>query len=132
MRKLIAICAAAGAFAAASAGAQVGHPAKGSWLGFYGPDADDQNRMLVVLDWKNREIVGTINPGRNGAKINHASIDYDTWTMTIEADMPVAGGGTEPFKAVGKIENLGSWVNRRYSGNYTLGDQSGTFRLTLN
>ncbi|MDX1562596.1 MAG: hypothetical protein R3305_06690 [Gammaproteobacteria bacterium] len=117
---------------AAPLAAQVGHPAKGSWLGYWGTSAENRNRMLLVLDWEDRQITGTINPGRNAVEVQRADIDYDTWTLTIHADMPVAGGGTAPFVATGKLENLGSWVNRRYSGTYTHGDEQGVFLLTLN
>lgn len=112
--------------------AQVGHPAKGSWLGYWGTSADDRNRMLLVLDWEDRRIVGTINPGRNAVRVRRAEIDYDTWTLTFEADMPTDGGGTAPFVATGRLENLGSWVNRRYSGTYTHDGEQGVFLLTLN
>ncbi|MBN1238167.1 MAG: hypothetical protein JXB36_06680 [Gammaproteobacteria bacterium] len=121
-----------GSLAAGIAAAQVGHPAKGSWLGYWGPDGEDRRRILLVLDWENREIVGTINPGRNAVRIDSAEIDYSTWTMTLEARMPVEGGGTTPWVATGKLENLGSWVNRRWSGTYTHGGETGTFLVTLN
>jgi hypothetical protein len=123
---------AAGLAIAAPVSAQVGHPAKGSWLGFWGPDDASRKRILLLLDWENREVVGTINPGRNAVTIDSAEIDYSTWTMTLEAQMPVDGGGTAAWVAVGKLENLGSWVNRRYSGTYTHGGESGTFLVTLN
>ena len=113
--------------------AQTGHPAKGSWLGYWGPDADDQRRLRLVLDWDDRKIVGTINPGRNGVEIESADIDYDTWTLTLQAEMPVPGGsGKAHWTATGKLENLGSWTNRKYTGTYRLGNESGTFDLTLN
>jgi hypothetical protein len=115
-----------------AATAQVGHPAKGSWLGYWGPDDAHRNRMLLVLDWEDRAIVGTINPGPKGIPVASADIDYSTWTMTLEAEMPTDGGGTEHYVATGKLENLGSWVNRRYAGTYRLGDETGTFDLTLN
>lgn len=110
--------------------AQVGHPAKGAWLGYWGTSAENSNRMLLALDWEDRRIVGTINPGRAGVDVLRAEIDYDTWTLTIEAEMPTEDGGTAPFIATGKLENLGSWVNRRYSGTYTHGDEQGVFLLT--
>jgi len=128
-RTLVAIAALA---VAAPLAAQVGHPAKGSWLGYWGTSADDKTRMLLVLDWEDRQITGTINPGRNRVEVQKAEIDYDTWTLTIEADMPTEGGGTAPFVATGKLENLGSWVNRRYSGTYTHAGEQGVFLLTLN
>lgn len=117
---------------ATQAPAQVGHPAKGSWVGYWGTDDSSRNRILLLLDWENREVVGTINPGRNAVPIDSAEIDYSTWTMTLEAQMPLEGGGSAPWIATGKLENLGSWVNRRYSGTYTHDGESGTFLVTLN
>jgi len=112
--------------------AQVGHPAKGSWIGYWGPSEQDRNRILMVLDWENRQIVGTINPGRNAVPVKRAEIDYDTWTMTIEAEMPKDDGTAALWVARGKLENLGSWTNRRYTGTYQHGDETGRFALVLN
>jgi hypothetical protein len=120
------------ALAALPAPAQVGHPAKGTWLGYWGPNQTERHRILLALDWKDRQVVGTINPGPNAVPIDRVAIDYSTWTMTIEADMPVANGKTARYVATGKLENLGSWVNRQYSGTYRLGDETGTFIVTLN
>lgn len=128
----MALAALVAAAAAVPAAAQVGHPAKGSWLGYWGPSQTERNRMLLVLDWENRELVGTINPGPNAVPVDRADIDYSTWTMTIEAQMPVEGGGTAPYVATGTLENLGSWINRRYSGTYRHADETGSFLLTLN
>lgn len=113
---------------------QTGHPAKGSWSGYWGPDEASQRRMLLLLDWADNEITGTINPGRNGVEIDRSALDVDTWTLTLEADMPRSAGSddTARFVARGKLENLGSWTSRRYSGTYRLGDETGTFLLTLN
>lgn len=112
--------------------AQVGHPAKGSWSGYWGPTRTDQRRILLLLDWRNNEIVGTINPGPNAVKIDKAELDVSTWTMTIEANMPEPDGHTGRFVATGKLENLGSWTNRTYTGTYRLGNESGTFKMALN
>jgi hypothetical protein len=113
---------------------QVGHPAKGSWSGYWGPSASDQRRMLLLLDWDNNQINGTINPGRNGVKIERSALDVSDWNLTIEAEMPPQGdsGRAAHFVATGKLENLGSWSNRKYSGTYRLGDETGTFSLTIN
>ena len=113
---------------------QVGHPAKGSWSGYWGPGQADQRRMLLLLDWRDNRISGTINPGRNGVDIESAALEVSDWMLTIEADMPVARGSDETarFEASGKLENLGSWSNRRYSGTYRFGDETGTFLLSLN
>lgn len=111
---------------------QVGHPVKGSWSGYWGPGESEQRRVLLLLDWENREITGTINPGPRAVPIDRADLDVSTWTLTLEADMPLAAGGTARWITTGKLENLGSWVNRKYSGTYTHGDERGTFSVTLN
>jgi hypothetical protein len=110
---------------------QVGHPAKGSWLGYWGPDQKAQRRLVLNLDWRDQAVVGEVNPGPNSGKITHSELDYTTWSMTLEAQMPNASGTLEKWIAVGKIENLGSWTNRRYSGTYTQGTEHGTFQVTL-
>jgi hypothetical protein len=116
---------------AVTAFAQVGHPAKGSWLGYWGPDAKTQHRVVMNLDWRNRAVVGQLNPGPKAVNITSANINYDTWVMTVEADMPKADGRKEKWVAVGKLENLGSWTNRVYSGTYTYGAEKGSFKVAL-
>ena len=112
--------------------AQAGHPAKGSWSGYWGPSEAQKRRILLVLDWKNNEIVGTINPGPNAVQIDKATLDVSTWTLRLEADMPTSGGKTARYVTTGKLENLGSWNNRRYAGTYELGTEHGTFAVALN
>lgn len=113
--------------------AQVGHPAKGSWLGYWGPDDDDQQRIRLLMNWENQGIVATINPGPKAIAVTSTEINYDDWTMTLKADMPVEGGsGTQPWVATGTLDNLGSWYNRRFSGTYHFGDETGQFLLHLN
>jgi hypothetical protein len=131
MRAKPILLAVAALLALAPAWGQVGHPAKGSWLGYWGADGGAQHRIVMVLDWRDQAIVGQINPGPDAVPIAHAEIDYSTWTMTIEAQMPVAGGRKEKWLATGKLDNLGSWTNRRYSGTYTFGAEHGSFKLTL-
>ena len=112
--------------------AQVGHPVKGSWVGYYGPSETEQRRIRLLLDWDDREIVGVINPGRNASTIDRVTIDYETWTLTIEADLPREGGDPARFVAAGVIDNLGSWTNRRYMGTYTHGAEAGNFQFLIN
>ena len=112
--------------------AQAGHPVKGSWSGYWGPSEAQKRRILFVLDWQNNEIVGTINPGPSEVKIEKATLDVSTWTLRLEAHMPTTAGKTARYVTTGKVENLGSWNNRRYSGTYELGDEHGTFAVALN
>jgi hypothetical protein len=112
--------------------AQVGHPVKGSWSGYWGPSDAQKQRILLLLDWRDNEIVGTINPGPNAVPIDKADLDVSTWTLTLEARMKTADGRTERYVTKGKLENLGSWTNRRYSGTYELGAERGTFIVGLN
>ena len=114
------------------ASAQVGHPAKGSWSGYWGTSPEHKTRILLLLDWVDNQIVGTINPGPKAVKITKADLDVSTWTLTIEANMPTADGKTARYVATGKLENLGSWTNRTYTGTYEFGAEHGTFKVALN
>jgi hypothetical protein len=114
------------------AAAQVGHPAKGSWSGYWGTSPEHKTRILLLLDWIDNQIVGTINPGPKGIKIDKADLDVSTWTLTIEANMPTEDGKTARYVATGKLENLGSWTNRTYTGTYQFGAEHGTFKVALN
>lgn len=114
------------------ASAQVGHPAKGSWSGYWGTSDADKHRILLVLDWHDNELSGTINPGPNAVNLDHVSLDVDTWTLKLEAAMPDGKGRKSPFVATGKLSNLGSWTNRTYAGTYSFGAEKGHFTVTLN
>jgi hypothetical protein len=113
--------------------AQTGHPGKGTWLGHYGPNKDVQRRIVLLLDWRDQKLSGVANPGPRSTPIKTAEIDFATWTMTVEADIAAQPGEpTKKWRGVGKMENLGSWTNRRYSGTYTHGTETGSFTFTLN
>jgi hypothetical protein len=115
-----------------AAPAQVGHPAKGSWSGYWGTSDAAKRRILLVLDWRDQEITGVINPGPNQVPIGKADLDVATWTLRLEADMPTTSGGKAPFVATGKLTNLGSWTTRTYAGTYVFGAETGRFTVTLN
>ena len=73
---------------AAAAVAQVGHPAKGSWSGYWGTSDASKRRILRLLDWRDRQVTGVINPGPNQVPIEKAELDVATWTLRLEAEMP--------------------------------------------
>src|SRR5688572_29615971 len=114
-----------------SATAQVGHPVKGSWVGYWGQGAKDQRRLILNMDWQDNKIVGVINPGPKAVQLKRVDIDYENWTLVLEADMPNAAGVPARWVATGKLENLGSWNSRRYSGTYKHGAETGKFEVIL-
>jgi hypothetical protein len=115
-----------GATGTGNAGAEWGHghPAKGIFLGEWGPNAGTQNRLLVQLDWVGGAIVGTINPGPRAVPITRAELNPDAWTLHIEG-----GAGAAKVVLDGKFENL-TWLGRSLVGTYTQGNQKGTFKIT--
>ena len=121
-----------GATLATGAVAQVGHPAKGSWSGYWGTSDAGKRRILLLLDWHDRAISGVINPGPNQVPIDKAELDVATWTLRLEAQLPDANGAKKPFAATGQLTNLGSWTTRTYSGTYVFGAETGRFTVTLN
>jgi hypothetical protein len=115
-----------GATGTGNAGADSGHghPAKGNFAGEWGPNANAQNSLLILMDWDGNAITGTINPGPQAVPITKAELNPDDWTLHIE-------GGTGAARVVldGKFENL-TWLARSLAGTYTQGDQKGTFKIT--
>jgi hypothetical protein len=87
--------------------------------------------MVLNLDWRNRQVVGQANPGPAAGAVTRADIDYGTWIMTVETSLPDAKGRAQKWVGTGKLENLGSWNNRVYSGTYVYGAEKGKFKLTL-
>jgi len=115
----------------ASAAAQYGHPLKGSWSGDWGPNADDRNRLLLLLDWDGTTITGTINPGPNAVPIAAATLDPETWSVRIEAEGEDANGDAVVYVIDGELQNIGSY-NRVLTGTWTQGDETGNFMLMRN
>ena len=107
--------------------AQTGHPAKGSWSGELQAGSAEPTRIRLLIDDHNGELMGSVNPGRNGVEMSSVELDASTWALKINATMPEG-----ELVLDGKLSNLGSWTNRKYIGNYTLGNTRGTFEITLN
>lgn len=116
---------------AASAAAQYGHPLKGSWSGDWGPNADDRNRLLLLLDWDGTTITGAINPGPNAVPIDTATLDPASWSVRIEAEGLDADGNAVAYVIDGELQNLGSY-NRVLTGTWTQGGVTGDFTLIRN
>ncbi len=132
MRRICLLGFLATASLAAAAVAQVGHPAKGSWSGYWGTSDASKRRILLLLDWRDRQITGVINPGPNQVPIEKAELDVATWTLRLEAEMPTGSGSRKTLVTTGRLTNLGSWTTRAYSGTYVFGDETGRFTVTLN
>jgi hypothetical protein len=85
-----------------------------------------------VLDWDGQSITGVINPGRNAVPIASASLEPSDWTVRFEAEAPDRNGTLLEYVVEGKVENLGSWTNRRIIGTWRHGNQTGDFLVILN
>lgn len=134
-------------FIAASALAQEGHPAKGTWVGYWGPTASE-NRVVIVMDHDGKNITGTVNPGPNAVPMKLARLDITpgkppakpgdppgepTFKMHIEVDSKDAKGnpitivadGTMQEVALPKRSIVGTWTQT--SGGKTV---KGDFRIS--
>ena len=111
---------------------QQGHPLLGTWSGYWGPSAEDRNRVLLLLDYEGDEISGVINPGPSPVTVTSASLDATTWTVVLEGSREDAEGNTVRYLIEGRIENVTSTTERTISGTWTQGDDRGDFEVTLN
>src|SRR5688572_1264243 len=69
------ICLLAFLLCAAAATAQEGHPAKGVWVGNWGPTLTAQSRIVVVMDHDGKTMSGVFNPGPNAVPLKVARLD---------------------------------------------------------
>jgi hypothetical protein len=81
---------------AASASAQEGHPAKGTWLGHWGPTLTVQSRIVVVIDHDGKTMSGVLNPGPNAVPLKVARLD-------ITPGKPSPGKGVPPVLPIFKV-----------------------------
>ena len=61
--------------AAASLRAQEGHPAKGTWVGHWGPTLTVQSRIVLVIDHDGKALSGVFQPGPNAVPLKVARLD---------------------------------------------------------
>ncbi len=81
---------------AAPAPAQEGHPAKGTWLGHWGPTLTVQSRIVVVIDHDGTTMSGVLNPGPNAVPLKVARLDITPGT-------PSPGKGVPPVLPIFKV-----------------------------
>ena len=127
--------------------AQEGHPAKGTWVGYWGPTATE-NRLVIVMDYDGKNLTGTVNPGSSAVPIKLARLDITpgkppakpgdppgepTFKLHIEADTKDAKGNSITIVADGTMRDValpgramvGTWSQT--SGGKTV---KGDFRLS--
>jgi hypothetical protein len=61
--------------AATSVVAQEGHPAKGTWVGHWGPNLTVQSRIVLVIDHDGKAMSGVYQPGPNAVPLKVARLD---------------------------------------------------------
>jgi hypothetical protein len=117
----------------ATSQAQFGHPLKGQWSGEWVARAAT-NRILLDLDWTGQDIVGSINPGPDAARVTSVTFDYTnpaSWGVKIQAEGKDASGKAVAIAIDGKLENIGAYV-KHFHGTWTQGAVKGPFTLTRN
>src|SRR5688572_26745372 len=108
--------------------AQEGHPLKGAWLGDWGPNATDRNKVTIHFDWDGTSISGIVNPGPDAVPIQRASLDVKGWTVHFEIDAKDKTGKPVRYIVDGKFENM-ILPNRTLVGTWNYGNVKGDFKL---
>ena len=122
--------------AATAALAQEGHPAKGTWVGFWGPTLTAQSRIVLVIDHDGKTMSGVFQPGPNAVPLKAARLDITPGTPasggrgnTTPAILPIfkvhfeidardAGGTPVSIVAEGTMHNV-ALPNRSITGTWT-------------
>lgn len=118
---------------AASVHAQEGHPAKGTWVGYWGPTTTVQSRIVLVMDHDGKTMSGVLNPGPNAAPLKVARLDITPGTPSpkegvppilpifkvyFEVDAKDAAGNPVAIVAEGTMHNV-ALPNRWITGTWT-------------
>ena len=132
-RSLRLICLLSFLLCAASAPAQEGHPAKGTWVGHWGPTSTVQSRIVVVIDHDGKTMSGVLNPGPNAVPLKVARLDITPGTPSpkkgvppilpifkvyFEVDAKDAKGNPVAIVAEGTMHNV-ALPNRWIAGTWT-------------
>jgi hypothetical protein len=113
--------------------AQHGHPLVGSWSGDWKAADGQTGRVLLVINFSEDQVIsGNIIEGSVRSPITSATLDPDTWTVTLNAQAKDAGGATVPLVVTGKIENLGSATERAIVGTWKKGDKTSDLQVVIN
>ncbi len=80
------ICGMSMLLAATAVLAQEGHPAKGTWVGYWGPALTAQSRIVITIDHDGKTMSGVYQPGANAVPLKVARLDITPGT-------PATGGG---------------------------------------
>src|SRR5215217_4818334 len=82
-RSLRLICMLSVLCAATSVAAQEGHPAKGTWVGYWGPALTPQSRIVFVIDHDGKTMSGVFQPGPNAVPLKLARLDITPGTPAV-------------------------------------------------
>ena len=132
MKRSITMVVAALAFGLlAPAGAQEGHPLKGSWLGEWQGNTVHGDNVLLILDWDGKAITGMINPGTDNMPLTKATLEPNGWMVRFEAEGKDKDGSAVRYVIEGKLENLelpnrsivGTWSSNKGRGTFTASRQ---------
>ena len=69
--------------AATSAPAQEGHPAKGTWVGHWGPTLTPQSRIVLVIDHDGKTLSGVYQPGPGEVAMRVVRLDITPGTPAV-------------------------------------------------
>ena len=118
---------------AASAPAQEGHPARGVWVGHWGPTSTAQSRIVLVMDHDGKTMSGVLTPGPNAVPLKLARLDITLGTPSpkrgvpailpifkvhFEVDAKDAKGNPVAIVAEGTMDNV-ALPNRFIAGTWT-------------
>ncbi len=95
-----------------------------------GPDR--QERILLVLDYEDDTLSGSVYFGTRRVPLANAALDPDTWTVRLQAAEQGADGSVVETLIEGRIENLGSTTERAIVGHLTRDGERGSFRVVMN
>ena len=104
--------------------AQEGHPLKGTWRGEITMPGGAEN-LVIIMDYREDEITGMINPGRRSFNFTSAELDAPNWTLHAQATNREGNA----IQLMAQLHEIGA-RNRYLEGMWSQAGSSYPFRIT--
>ena len=95
----------------------------GKWIGEWGPNNFERNRVMAELRYDGKAVTGTFNPGTNAATISKGTFNEKSGAVHLEAEGRGRGGVTIHYVIDGKLENgkiTGAWKYENGKGDFVI------------
>jgi hypothetical protein len=103
---------------------QEGYPLEGTWSGERQVNGKDSRVLLSLTLQRDQSVIGFVIENGKRQPLQNVQLRPESWTVSFTLE-----GG---YQVEGKIENLGSFSERKIVGKWSQGSDNGNFAVKMN